>query len=348
MTTGKGPPTIGLLGDVMLGRAVGERLAAGQVERVWSEEVLRLARACDLVVLNLECCLSERGEPTRRVPGKPFFFRAPPRAAGALTALGNVAAGLANNHALDYGQDALLDTMEILREAGIPFAGAGAEVEGARQGTVALAAGRRIGLLALSDHPVEFAAGPDSAGIAHADLRRGVPGWVAAELGRLRERCDVVIAFPHWGPNMTSEPAAWQRKAAAELQALGADLVAGHSSHVFHGAGWGERGPLLFDLGDALDDYAVDPVLRNDLGVMALWRPGGLAQPASHPGDDLRQRPELEPVGLRLDFCRTELARGADAEWIARRLEGACAALGTRVERSGAQRFAVHPGGQEA
>ena len=85
--------------------------------------------------------------------------------------------------------------------------------------------------------------------------------------------------------------------AAAALQEAGADLVAGHSAHVFHGVGWGARGPLLFDLGDALDDYRVDPRLRNDLGVMAIWRPG----------DPER---ELELVGLALDYCHTRLADG--------------------------------------
>jgi len=320
-------PTIALLGDLMLGRAVGKELAS-EPERGWSDELVELTRSCDLVVANLECCLSERGRPTSLIPGKPFFFRGPPQMVRALTALGNVAVGIANNHALDYGPEALRDTLEILGDAGIPFAGAGRDETEARRGVVVPIAGG-VGLLAISDHPAEFAASPERAGIAHADLRRGVPDWVGEELTRLRPACDVVIAFPHWGPNMTTEPARWQRQVADELQALGADLVAGHSAHVFHGAGRGERGPLLYDLGDGLDDYAVDAVLRNDLGLLALWRPGSAA--------------ELELVGLELRYCRTELARGAAADWIATRLQHACRALGTDVERRGEQRFAVTP-----
>ena len=129
---------------------------------------------------------------------------------------------------------------------------------------------------------------------------------------------------------MTSKPPPWQREAAGVLQDAGADLVAGHSAHVFHGVGWTARGPLAFDLGDALDDYRVDAELRNDLGVMALWRPGDADR-------------ELELVGLALDFCHTRLAEGAEAEWIAARLEQACAELGTAVERSGEQRFVIAP-----
>ena len=150
------------------------------------------------------------------------------------------------------------------------------------------------------------------------------------ELGRLERECDLVVAFPHWGPNMTTDPASWQRRAAEQLQEAGADLVAGHSAHVFHGAGWGPRGPLLFDLGDALDDYAVDRRVRNDLGLMALWRPGD-------------PQAELELIGLTLDFCHTRLAEAEDAEWIAMRLTEACEPLATRVERLGEQRFRVVP-----
>lgn len=314
----------------MLGRGVAEALREVDPADVWAPEVRELATGCTLVICNLECCVSERGDATDRVPGKPFYFRAPPSAVDSLRAIGVGAVGLANNHALDYESEALAETLRLLSEAGIEVAGAG-DLSRARSGVVLEAHGRRVGLLALSDHPAEFAAGAESLGIAHAELGRELPGWVVGELSRLRAECDLVIAFPHWGPNMTSAPARWQRRAAAGLQDAGADLVAGHSAHTFHGAGWGERGPLLYDLGDALDDYAVDPTLRNDLGVLALWRPGT--------GDN-----ELELVGLRLDYCFTRLAEGEDAEWIARRLAGACRELGTVAQRIGEQRFRIRRG----
>ena len=321
-------PTIALLGDVMLGRAVAERLAEVSPEEVWAPEVRELCRSCDLVICNLECCISARGEPTQRVRRKPFFFRGPRQAVRSLRAIGVGVVGLANNHALDYESAALLETLELLGEAGIAVAGAGRGESEARHAAIIEAGGLRLGLVAVSDHPPEFAAGAESPGIAYSDLRRAIPDWLADELARLDRECDRVVAFPHWGPNMTTDPAGWQRRAAEQLQEAGADLVAGHSAHVFHGAGWGRRGPLLYDLGDALDDYAVDPRLRNDLGVLALWRPGD----PEH---------ELELVGLALDFCHTRLAAGHEAEWIAQRLAGACEPLGTRVERVAEQRFQV-------
>jgi poly-gamma-glutamate synthesis protein (capsule biosynthesis protein) len=319
--------TIGLLGDVMLGRGVAKELGSTPPEELWAPEVREVAAACDLVVCNLECCLSERGRPTERIPGKPFFFRAPPAATDSLHAIRSRAVSLANNHALDYEEDALADTLEHLERASIAATGAGLGSEQARRAVSIEANGARLGIVAATDHPAEYAAGAGEWGVAYGDLRAGAPEWLLAELAKLRGECDVVLVFLHWGPNMTVRPAGWQRSLAAELLAGGADAVAGHSAHVFHGIGWDDSGLALYDLGDALDDYAIDPTLRNDLGVMALWRPG----------------PEttLELVGLRLEYCFTRLANGADADWIAIRLERACGELGTTVERLGEQRFRV-------
>jgi poly-gamma-glutamate capsule biosynthesis protein CapA/YwtB (metallophosphatase superfamily) len=320
-------PTIGLMGDVMLGRGVAAVHARGSPEDLWSEALREVTSECDLLVCNLECCISDRGHRTDLVTHKPFFFRAPPAGVAWLQAIGAGAVGLANNHALDFGEEALLDTLRHLEEGGVAFAGAGAVRDQARSGVVAQAGGLRVGLLAVSDHPPEFAATPDTPGIAYAELTNPAPGWILDELARLRERCDLVIAFPHWGPNMTLRPARWQRERAAEFLAAGADLVAGHSAHVFHGIERAPDGLLLYDLGDAIDDYVVDPDLRNDLGILVVWRPGAT--------------PDLELVGLRIESFRTRLATGADADWIAARLDEACGELQTGVRRVGEQRFEV-------
>jgi poly-gamma-glutamate synthesis protein (capsule biosynthesis protein) len=322
--------SIGLLGDVMLGRGVAAELASKRSDDLWDPELRALTSSLDLMLCNLECCLSSRGRRTERIQNKPFFFRGPPAAVGALKAIGVRAAGLANNHALDFGPQALADTLASLERAGIATAGAGRDQAASRRAALVPAGAITVGLVAVADHPAEYAATAHSWGIAHADLRPGPPDWLLREIAETRERCDVVIAFPHWGANMTTQPAPWQRELASALRAAGADLVAGHSSHVFHGAGWTASGPVVYDLGDALDDYSVDPVLRNDLGLLAVWRPAAT---------DVR----LQLVGLRLQYARTGLASGADAEWIATRLARACGELGTRVDRVDECTFTLHP-----
>jgi poly-gamma-glutamate synthesis protein (capsule biosynthesis protein) len=319
---------IGLLGDVMLGRMVAEALERHPPESVWSAEFRELADSLDLLVCNLECCVSTRGAPTLLIEGKPFFFRAPPAAIDALKAINAGAVSLANNHALDFGPDALGDTLDLLADASIAAAGGGHDLDGARRPAIVPAGSVAVGLVALTDHPVEYAARAGRPGVAYAALGESPPDWLLETIATARQRCDLLIVLLHWGPNMTTEPAAWQRRLATRLVEAGADLVAGHSAHVFHGVGW-TGGPILFDLGDALDDYRIDPALRNDLGVMAIWRPDGAG--------------ELELVGLELDYCHTRLAAGANAEWIAERLEHACGELGTAVTRVAEQRFMIGP-----
>ncbi|MBV6696755.1 CapA family protein [Kitasatospora aureofaciens] len=317
--------TVALAGDTMLGRGVAEELRRSpRPGTLFSPEVRSALAAADLVVLNLECCVSGRGEHWPD-PLKPFFFRAPPEAAVVLAELGVDCVTLANNHALDYGLDALADTCDLLEQAGVRAVGAGRDVSAAREFAVLEAGGTRLAVVGVTDHPKDYAARAQIPGVAWADLRTGVPGWLTALVARAARSADAVLVTPHWGPNMTSRPPPHVRAAAREFLDAGAILVAGHSAHVFHGVA--DR--VLYDLGDFVDDYAVDPVLRNDLGLLFLVTLDG-PDPA-HPVPV-----RLEAVPLRLDFCHTRLARGEEREWIRDRFTSACAEFGTDVgERAG-------------
>jgi len=310
--------TVGIAGDTMLGRGVAERLSWTAPEDLVSTGVVDAAHEADVLVLNLECCISERGEPCP-VRGKPFFFRAPPVAVEALVHLGVACVTMANNHALDYGEIAMLDTFRHLASANIRCVGAGADVDMARAPAVLDAEGFHLAVLGVTDHPEEFAASPDRPGVAFADLRDGVPPWVLATVERARAEADAVLVTPHWGPNMSPEPVGHVRAAADELAAAGASILAGHSAHVFQGI----SGRILFDVGDFLDDYAIDPVLRNDLGLLFL-----ITLDEEGP---LR----LQAVPLALDHCFTRLATEDDAAWIRRRFRSACRAFGTEVVEEG-------------
>jgi poly-gamma-glutamate capsule biosynthesis protein CapA/YwtB (metallophosphatase superfamily) len=239
--------TVALAGDTMLGRGVARALATTPPAALVAPEVVAALDQADLVVLNLECCISDRGRPWE-APGKPFFFRAPPRAVELLVLLGVDCVTLANNHALDYGLDALADTLEHLVDAGIAVVGAGPDLSRARRPAVLAAGGLRVGVVGVTDHPPDFAAGPNRPGVAFADLTRQLPDWLVETVRGVD--ADAVLVTPHWGPNMTTEPVRHVRRAATALVEAGATLVAGHSAHVPHGV----AGRVLYDLGDFLDD----------------------------------------------------------------------------------------------
>jgi hypothetical protein len=94
-------------------------------------------------------------------------------------------------------------------------------------------------------------------------------------------------------------------------------LIAGHSAHVPQGP----SGRTLFDLGDFIDDYAVDRRLRNDLGV--LWM---VTLDAHGPR-------RVEGVPLRLEFARTRLAGRDETRLLHSLLQERCAAVGSGVHR---------------
>jgi len=310
--------TIALAGDTMLGRLVAEQLGRVSPSDLFSPEIAAVAAEADAFVLNLECCISDRGEPWP-APGKPFFFRAPPVAVDVLAQLGVDCVTLANNHALDYGFTALSDTFEHLDGAAISHVGAGRDVNEARAARTLDISGFRLAVVGFTDHPRDFAAGPDRPGTAFADLQTGIPTWVLGTIAAAATTADAVLVTPHWGPNMVAEPVAHVRRAATALLDAGATLVAGHSAHVFHGV----EGPVLWDLGDFIDDYRVDPVLRNDLGLLWLV------------SLDERGPTRLEAVPLHLELAHTRLAPAEERPWIHARFAAACRAMGTEVHAEG-------------
>jgi poly-gamma-glutamate capsule biosynthesis protein CapA/YwtB (metallophosphatase superfamily) len=307
--------TVAMAGDTMLGRKVAEQCAR-RGRRLLAADLQEIACGADVFVVNLECCVSDRGERVRE-RGKPFYFRAPPVAADRLAEMGVSCVTLANNHALDFGPEALRDTLDHLRAAGVAAVGAGPDEAAALAPVVLEVGGMRVRVVAVSDHPSSCAAGVGRSGIAFADLAGApVPPWLRTASAPDRD-ADAVIVAPHWGPNMRAAPVPHVRRAAAALEAAGATLVAGHSAHVPQGP----SGRTLFDLGDFIDDYAVDQRLRNDLGV--LWL---VTLDATGPR-------RVEGVPLRLELAHTRLANREESMLLLSLLEERCAAVGSSVRR---------------
>lgn len=313
-----------LLGDVMLGRGVAEEVPRHSPTWFWGD-LLPLLREADLVAANLECALTLHDEAWR--PGeKVFHFRGPPGAIGVLHA-GHVGlASLANNHVMDFGEAGLLDTLRHVRDAGIATAGAGERLDDALRPALVSAGGVRVGLVAFTDNEPDWAADDMRAGTAWLDTD-DVPGARAAlEAGIRRARdagAEFVVVSLHWGPNMVLRPPPHFRRIAEAAAEAGAGVLHGHSAHVPQGVGAHRGIPLLFDTGDVVDDYAVDPTLRNDRSFLyRLTVEGGAVR-------------RLELVPIQLEYARVRLARPGEAEPLLARTEALSAELGTLLRREG-------------
>ena len=263
---------LGFTGDVMLGRQVDAAYREGHrpPAALWGDLHSRL-RGLDGLFVNLECCLATAGEPWL---GRRFHFRADPEwSTAALRAATVDCCSLANNHAMDFGPNALRETLAELSAADIATVGAGRHREAARQPVAVDCRGLTVAVVAFTDNTPQYAATTDRPGTAHiefdpddtesmATLKRAV------ETAADRFDPDLLVASLHWGPNNRTHPKASHQQVARRLAEWGVDLVAGHSAHLFQGIELLDRGasPTLvcYDMGDFVDDYAVDPTDRND------------------------------------------------------------------------------------
>ena len=311
--------TLALTGDVMLGRGVNETLRAARPEEPWGD-VLPLLGSADLRIINLECAITAHKRPWSRTP-KVFHFRADPLAVEVLRAARINACSLANNHTLDFEEQGLLDTLAHLADSGIRYAGAGRDGEEAAR--PALLEGG-VALVAFTDNEPPFAAGPGKPGTNYlpVSVEPGVLRRVEEAIGAAREAGARTVVFSnHWGPNMVERPRELFRRFARAVVDLGADVYYGHSAHVFQGVEIYKGRPILYDTGDFIDDYAVDPRLRNDRSF--LFRVSV--------EDGALERLELFPVIL--PYARVELARGTERLAILSRMASLSAEMGTAFDR---------------
>lgn len=261
--------TLVAVGDIMLARSVGQRVVSDGPEAVFEEPVAAILRDADIAAGNLESPVSERGEP--QVKG--YAFRAPPAAAGALEAAGFDVLSLANNHALDYGREALQDTVQLLRDRSEAAVGVGPDLATARSAMVLERGGLRIAVVGLVDAPEEGAgfsrrtweAGPDGWGVAWADEES-----VTASVEAAARSADVVVAMLHFGFEYHSVPSARQRALARRAIDAGATLVVGSHPHVLQELEVYGEGLIAYSLGnfvfDGFDGSANDSaILRVDL-----------------------------------------------------------------------------------
>ncbi|WP_423746026.1 CapA family protein [Haladaptatus sp. SPP-AMP-3] len=255
----------------MLGRLINERQRQRSVSGVWGN-VEGTLRALDGLFINLECCLSAGGTLWTDTY-RPFHFRADPDwAIPALESVGVEWTNLANNHVLDYGPDALADTVGHLDDAGIRHSGAGADLEAACSPAFVTVDGLEVALVSFTDNTPEFAAKSDKAGTAYVNFDVTHPQAVrrvGRSLARARtEDPDLLVASLHWGPNMRTEPTVEFREFARWLAEEGVDIVHGHSAHVFQGVEVIDDTLVLYDTGDFVDDYATDSERHNDRGFL--------------------------------------------------------------------------------
>jgi poly-gamma-glutamate capsule biosynthesis protein CapA/YwtB (metallophosphatase superfamily) len=311
-------------GDVMLGRHVRDVIRRDGIHAPL-EAIAPLLRAADMAIVNLECALTDSTRHWHGVP-KAFYFAGPPAAGQALLDAGIRMVGLANNHSLDYDVRGLADTLRILDAHGIAHTGAGPDLAWALAPAVVTCGEVLVGMAAFCDHQADFAATDIHPGIAWLDLHdeAAATDAFARALAPLRA---AGVRWPvlslHWGPNKVRAPAPHLRRLAHAAIDVGWKIVYGHSAHVFHGIELYRGWPILYAAGDLVDDYAVDPDLRNDHQLLF----------EVHLGEDALRRIVLHPVFIR--HGRVLPADHTQRTWMYTHMQALCRDLGTAARLEG-------------
>lgn len=200
----------------------------------------------DLSMVNCECAVSDGGD---RYPGKEFNFRGDPAALPAMKAAGVDVANLANNHAYDYGPDALLDTVANLRDHGIAPVGAGRDAVEANRPAIFERNGWSIAVVGFDkvvDPDPTAVAAPGHPGTADGhDYDAMVRATKAA-----KKDADLVIVAIHWGVELDTAPRAADVVLGRRLVEAGADVIFGGHAHRLQPLGRHDDGPIFYSLGN--------------------------------------------------------------------------------------------------
>jgi hypothetical protein len=225
-------------GDLLLSRARSLDPVAvfADARQVWE--------GADARVGNLESVCTGRKDPAGTIGSS---VRAGPEAAEFLGEAQLTAVTVANNHALDYGSEALAESVERVAAQGIHVCGLSPEPGLPARPAVFEVRGVRVGMLGYSDNyrPPAFEA-------VHAAPAMTNPEEMAAAVAGLARNVDLVIIQLHWGYEFSLHPLRSHREVARRLAAAGAHLVLCHHAHVPMGVEVTGRSLIAHGLGNCL------------------------------------------------------------------------------------------------
>jgi poly-gamma-glutamate capsule biosynthesis protein CapA/YwtB (metallophosphatase superfamily) len=234
---------ISFVGDIAFNGRYEMLLREGKTWRL-ERKIKLLTTGSDLTIGNLEGPLT-----TANSVGPPWRFslRGSPEYAPVLRAAGFDVVSLANNHAMDYGWEGLSETFRHLQSVGIKYVGAGVNIEEARKPLHVSVQGIQIAILAYCDVPTSspLYAGDDCPGVA--PMHRA---FILEDVGKVRQKCDVLIVCMHWGQENISSPAPKYRQIGREMIAAGVNIIVGHHPHVLQGIERVGSGVVAYSLGN--------------------------------------------------------------------------------------------------
>ncbi|NLJ95578.1 MAG: CapA family protein [Clostridiales bacterium] len=210
-----------------------------------SQELVEEMNKADIFMLNNEFAYSTRGS---EILEKSYTFRAHPKRVNILKEMGVDIVSLANNHALDFGREALEDTFATLEEAGIDYVGAGANMDRAKAPIYYTIGDKKIAYIAASHviYAMDWYATDERSGM----VGTYDPTLIVTSIEEASKNSDFVIIYVHWGKERVHEPVEYQKNLARIYIDAGADAVIGCHPHVMQGLEFYKGKIIAYSLGN--------------------------------------------------------------------------------------------------
>lgn len=276
--------TIVFTGDIELSTYAQRNYDAKGINGLVTEPLRQELNDADILEVNNEFCFSTRGT---QAPDKQYTFRVNPSYVSALTDLGVDVAGLANNHVLDYGKEALTDTFTTLTDAGIAYTGAGDSVEDASKLVTIEKNGKTFGFLAASR----------VIPVGSWNVENSQPGVFTCydttalcnAISAARSQVDYLFVCVHWGTEHTDVLTDYQRPNAHAYIDAGADAVIGAHSHCLQGIEYYNGKPIFYSLGNFIFNETIDSTMAVKFTILGTSEHGDLTESSasSENGDSL-------------------------------------------------------------
>lgn len=240
---------IACVGDVMCGEsfyALGQGVASS-LDKYGKDflpnEIIDVFYDHDLVLCNIECILSDVGR--KEYSLRSLHMRGRPEAARHLAEWGITVAHVANNHILEQGPEAAVDTVQQLEWAGIKIVGSGKDglFRPGVQVTEVTLSNQKISVLGICFLKEKYAY------YGGAELNE-----LLDAISSLARQGKIVVVSVHWGNELIDRPSTQQRQIAQQLVAAGASLIVGHHPHVVQGIEKVDGGLVAYSLGNFIFD----------------------------------------------------------------------------------------------
>lgn len=242
--------TIDLVGDINLADDWYTMEAAAQrggVSDCISENAQSELASADISVVNNEFVYEDGETP---LAGKTYTFGAATENVKLLKIFSADLVTLANNHVYDYGEEGLISTLDTLDDAGIPYVGAGRNLEEASAIKYFVVKGRKIAFVSATEIE-KFAkytkeATENSPGV----IKTIDTSLFCSVIAEAKANADYVVACVHWGIEGKNDFESEQRRMAEDYVKAGADVVIGGHPHRLQGVEFIEDTPVAYSLGN--------------------------------------------------------------------------------------------------